>query len=434
MKTRSAAPNRWIIAIAGTVLQTCLGTVYAWSYFQKPLMAAYGWSNSLTAWTFSAAICSLGIAAAWGGRRLDRIGARKLATAGSLLFSLGYLLGAAALFLRSLPLLYVGYGVVGGIGLGLGYVVPVATAAKWFPDKKGLVTGMVVMGFGFGALLQSKLIAPAFMALTGGSLVLVFLCIGLLMLALTLPAASLIREPAAAAGAGAAAAAAAQAGAPASAAAAPVGGPEQVEPRQALRSRQFVFMWLLFFMNISAGIMFIAFQSPLLQDLLAKAAPPVGAAEAAAAGATLIALSSLFNGLGRFLWGGIADRIGPRAGFRLILGTQLLVFLLLPAVRSPWLFGLLVCYVLLCYGGGFGTMPSFILGVFGKRLMPALYGAVLTAWAAAGILGPQIVAGLKDALPEKAASYTFSVGAVFLALGFAATFLVKDSSREPKRA
>lgn len=428
MKARGAAPKRWTVAIAGTVLQTCLGSVYAWSYFQRPLMAAYGWSNSLTAWAFSAAICSLGIAAAWGGQRLDRIGARKLATAGSLLFSLGYILGAVALYFQSLPFLYVGYGVVGGIGLGLGYVVPVATAAKWFPDKKGLVTGMVVMGFGLGALLQSKLIAPAFMALTGGSLVLVFFCIGVLMLALTLPAASLIREPPTAdAVAGAAASDSTAVG--------PSGGAAlSAEPRDALRSRQFVFMWLLFFMNISAGIIFIAFQSPLLQDLLAEAAPTVGTAEAAAAGATLIALSSLFNGIGRILWGGIADRIGPRASFRLILGTQFLVFLLLPAVRSPWLFGLLVCYVLLCYGGGFGTMPSYILGVFGKSLMSALYGAVLTAWAAAGILGPQIVAVLKDALPEKAATYTFSMGALFLVLGFGATFLVKDSSRAPKGA
>ncbi|MEI6279850.1 MAG: MFS transporter, partial [Verrucomicrobiae bacterium] len=136
-----AAANRWLIAGMGTLLQLCLGSVYAWSYFQKPLVDAYGWSNTQVAWTFSFAIGFLGVAAAVGGVLLPRFGPRKLAVTGSLLYGLGYLLAAVALQWKSLPLLWLGYGVVGGIGLGLGYVTPVATAAKWFPDKKGLVTG-----------------------------------------------------------------------------------------------------------------------------------------------------------------------------------------------------------------------------------------------------------------------------------------------------
>jgi OFA family oxalate/formate antiporter-like MFS transporter len=433
MNNQSMPKSRWLVAIMGTLLQACLGTVYAWSYFQKPLMTAFGWTNSQTAWTFSIAICALGIAAAWGGMRLGRIGPRPLALTGGLLFGVGYLIAALALSLRSLPLLYIGYGLLGGIGLGLGYVTPVATAAKWFPDKKGLVTGMVVMGFGFGALLMSKVIAPFFMSISADNLVRVFIYTGVLMLFLTLPAASFIRNPpdgyqvplpvkktAAAAAPPVSPGAAPAAGKPAAAsgpAAEPAAG-------KLLRSRAFIFMWILFFMNITAGIMFIGFQSPMLQDLLLKRNPLLSAAEAALAGATLIAISSVFNGIGRFLWGGISDRIGRIQTFRLILGSQFLVFLLLPFVGRPLLFGVLVCYVLLCYGGGFGTMPSFVLNMFGAKAMPVIYGTILTAWSAAGIAGPQIVAAMKDRVPDQAGLYTFLFGAAFLAVGLAATFLV----------
>ena len=145
--------------------------MYAWSYFQKPLVEAYGWSNAQVTWTFSLAICCLGLAAAWGGLQLPRVGPRRLAMIGGVLFGVGHLVAALALHWKSLPLLYLGYGVLGGFGLGLGYVTPVATVAKWFPDKKGLTTGMVIMGFGFGALLMSKLFAPLLYRASGGDLV-----------------------------------------------------------------------------------------------------------------------------------------------------------------------------------------------------------------------------------------------------------------------
>ncbi len=175
MSSVEKVPNRWRIAIFGTLLQVCLGTVYAWSFFQKPLVQTYGWSNSQAAWAFSTAICFLGLAAAWGGMNLAKIGPRKLAMAGGVLFGVGYLIASVALNMHSLILLYVGYGIIGGCGLGLGYVTPVATAAKWFPDKKGFVTGMVVMGFGFGALVMSKVIAPILMDMFNNNLVQVFL-------------------------------------------------------------------------------------------------------------------------------------------------------------------------------------------------------------------------------------------------------------------
>ncbi|WP_243688564.1 L-lactate MFS transporter [Geotalea toluenoxydans] len=376
--------NRWLIAVICTLLMVNLGTVYAWSFFQKPLCDAYFWSNSQVAWAFSLAICFLGLAAAAGGMLLPKTGPTILALLGGMLFGCGYLLAALALRMHSLPLLYAGYGVIGGTGLGLSYVTPVATVARWFPDRKGFATGMVVMGFGFGALLMSKVLAPLLLAQLGGDMVRVFAVMGVVFLLLVIPAAAFVRNPPTGwmpsgcilplAGAGS--------------------GPDKHGrgTRACLISREFALLWVIFFCNITAGIAIIGFQSPLFQDIWSKADPALGKEALARYGATLIAVSSIFNGIGRFLWGGISDRIGRRETFRVILGTQLLAFILLTYTDNPWLFALLVCYILLCYGGGFGTMPSFVLDLFGSRVMPAVYGTILTAWSAAGIAGPQLVA------------------------------------------
>ncbi len=404
-------PSRWLIAIMGTMLQVCLGTVYAWSFFQKPLAGAYGWTNAEAAWAFSLAICFLGFAAAWGGVYLPKFGPRRLALAGGALYASGNMLAGLALHMKSLPMLYLGFGVVGGIGLGLAYVTPVATAAKWFPDRKGLVTGMVVMGFGLGALFMSKLIAPCLMSATGGDLVMVFFAIGALMFALALPAACFMRNPPA--GYLPAGWTPAQSGAPDEAQ-----GPG-LAASDCLLSSRFAMMWLLFFFNITAGIMFIGFQSPMLQDLLKPMHPDWSAAALAAAGATLIAVSSIFNGLGRLFWGGVSDRIGRIQSFRWILASQALAFVVLMNIGDPLLFSVLVCYVLLCYGGGFGAMPSFVLEVYGARLMPVVYGSILTAWSMGGIAGPQIVAFVKDKVPAgRQGACIFGVASALLALGF----------------
>lgn len=425
-------PNRWLVAIMGTLLQLCLGTVYAWSFFQKPVMDANNWTNSEAAWAFSLAIFFLGLAAAWGGINLPKYGPRKLAMTGGFLFSLGYLIAAYALSIKSLALLYIGYGVVGGIGLGLGYVTPVATAAKWFPDKKGFITGMVVMGFGFGALIMAKILAPLFMAITEGNLVLVFSYVGVIMFFITLPAGYyMINPPAGFVPKGYT---------PPATSAASQASQDAITARQCLLSSKFMMMWTVFFFNIIAGIMFISFQSPLLQDLLKQSLDPSTLndpkviASLAASGATLIAISSIFNGVGRFFWGGLSDKIGRVQTFRLILGTQLVVFIALMFVSNPIVFGVLVCYVLLCYGGGFGSMPSFILDVFGQKLMPIVYGTILTAWGCGGIVGPQIVAFLKDNFASQAAQYTFVCASALLLLGLLITLALNNKKFDPSGA
>lgn len=410
-----------------TILQIALGTVYAWSFFQTPIMTAYGWSNVQVAWIFSLAICFLGISAAWGGMNLAKAGPKKLAVSGAVLYSGGWLIGAYALSIHNLILLYLGFGVIGGIGLGLGYVTPVATSVKWFPDKKGFITGMVLMGFGLGALIMSKIIAPLMMIAVHGDLVNVFAYIGLLMFILALPAAFSLKNP--------------PAGYlpkgynPPLLSTASQNATDKLTVKDSLKSGKFIRMWLILFLNITAGMAFIGFQSPLLQDLLKTGMDiqtnfedPAVIANLAAAGATLIGVSSLLNGIGRFFWGGLSDKIGRIQTFRLILGTQIIGFTALIFVSNPWIFGIIVCYILLCYGGGFGTMPSYVSDVFSPRLMPVVYGVILTAWSMGGIAGPQIVAFLKDNFGKQAATYTFTIGACLLTIGLLIALTLDNKS------
>ncbi|HNS29379.1 MAG TPA: OFA family MFS transporter [Tenuifilaceae bacterium] len=412
--------NRWLIAIMGTVLQLSLGTVYTWSFFQKPIMAAYGWNNVQVMWIFSLAICFLGLSAAVGGMILPKYGPKKLATTGALLYGIGYLISAYAMTISNLPLFYIGFGVIGGIGLGLGYVTPVATASKWFPDKKGFITGMVVMGFGLGALLMSKVIAPVLMNITDGNIVKVFLYAGFVLLAIGVPAGLIMKNPPAGY--------VPEGYTPPVKSAASQGHEDSLTVSKCILSGKFWGMWTIFFMNIAAGIMFIGLQSPMIQDLFKIKDASMSTEALAAAGATLIGISSLFNGVGRFFWGGLSDKIGRIQAFRLILGSQVLVFIAMIYTGNPWLFGILVCYVLLCYGGGFGTMPSFVLDIFHAKLMPVVYGTILTAWSMAGIVGPQIAAYIKDHYAETAATKTFVAGSILLAIGLLVSLTLSNKS------
>ncbi len=408
-------PRRILVALLCTVLQLCFGTVYAWSFFQLLLVEQFGWTYSNTAWAFSITIFSLGIAAAWAGSALPRLGPRKLALMGSLLFSGGYFIGALALHWNNLTLFYLGYGVIGGAGIGLGYVTPVATVAKWFPDRKGLATGIVVMGFGVGALLLSKLLAPVLMLYAAGELPLVFLGLGIVFACISIPASLGLHDPPPPKHVNEGWAA---------------GTPGNiVEPDSLaiyLRTREFAIMWLVFFFNIAAGIAVISFQSPLLQDVWGLSDSTIEPETLAAYGATLIAVSSLCNGFGRLFWGLLSDRIGRVRVFRILLASQMVVFGILMTERNPYIFSALVCYILLCFGGGFATMPSFVLDVFGIKKMSAIYGALLTAWAAAGIFGPVYVGYLKDQYPDRAIIYCFLVGVFVLSLGYVFSYLLND--------
>ncbi|MDD3841097.1 MAG: OFA family MFS transporter [Clostridia bacterium] len=408
--------RKWLIAIMGTLTQLSLGTVYAWSFFQTPITEMAGWSNTQVAWAFSLSIFMLGVMAAWGGAKIDKYGPRKLAITGGVMYALGYIISAYALSSGTLWLLYLAFGVLGGSGLGLAYVTPVATVSKWFTKNQGLATGMVVMGFGLGALVMSKLLAPLFLQLSSSNLSTTFLYIGLTLIVVLPISASFMQLP-------------------------PTDVKDaETETKQStvsvgssasklILSKSFIIIWLMFMINVVAGMIFISFQSPLLQDILKLQMPANDLADASviaslnAAGATLIAVSSIFNGLGRFFWGAVSDKIGRITTFRLLLALQAVIFVALVFVSHPLLFSVFVCIVLLCYGGGFGVIPSLINDSYGAKLMPVLYGAALTAWGVGGIIGPQIVAFMKDNYADDAGLYAFVIGSITLVLGLVLSYL-----------
>lgn len=407
--------KKWQIAIMGTITHLLLGTVYAWSFFQTPITKLVGWTNTEVAWTFSLSIFMLGVMAAWGGIKIDKYGPRKLAIVGGIMYALGYIISAYALSSGTLWLLYLGFGIIGGAGLGLAYVTPVATVSKWFTKKQGLATGMVVMGFGLGALVMSKFLAPVFMQITNNFST-TFLYIGLTLIIILPISTSYLQLP-------------------------PKKETKTLRKELILRkqpsakkhilSKPFIIIWLMFMINVVAGMIFISFQSPLYQDLLKQHSPtsPLSSSGLALAGATLIAVSSIFNGLGRFFWGGISDKIGRITTFRLLLALQALIFIALLFVSQPIIFFVLVCLVLLCYGGGFGVIPSLINDSYGTKLMPTLYGAALTAWGIGGIIGPQIVAYMTDNYPKSSAQNSFIISIAILLIGLTLSYFYKGKKK-----
>jgi MFS family permease len=407
--------NRWAIAVAGTVAMICLGTVYSWSLFTQPLIAAFGWSNTTTTWCFALAIFFLGVGAIIGGRWQDRAGPRPVAITGVVLWGVANVLAGLGGARFGAPWMYVTYGLIGGIGLGLGYVTPVAAVAKWFPDRRGLGTGMVVMGFGLGAFLYNNILkaVPAFgaVAVEGGkviaaraagntgamlspeslhTLMATFIWSGVIFAVVGGICASFVRNPATATATAAPGTTPVRQtpAAPATAAARPVAdATEDYPPSRAMRTPQFWALWAMLFLNVTAGILFISNAVPIMREL--TNAPPATAL-------AIYGFIALFNGLGRFFWGAVSDRIGRNMAYVLIYGTQVVIFFVVGGIHSLWLVAALFAVVLLDYGGGFGTMPSFTADYFGTKYMGVNYGWILLAWGVGGIVGPIFVAAVKD--------------------------------------
>lgn len=396
--------NRWFIAIAAILTHLFLGTVYAWSFFQKPISETYQWSQGETAWAFSISNLMMGITSAWCGAKLHQYKLKNLASLGAILYALGYVVSYFALKLELLPLLYIGFGVIGGIGLGMAYVTPVVAVSSWFPDRQGLATGMVVTGFGLGALIMSKVLAPFFLNLFEGNLANAFLAIGV-MLFIILPFATYQLKI-----------------------------KENITLKaneisfssisKTIIQKEYIAIWIFFMFSIIAGMIFIAFQSPLLQDTLRNQGV-TDEVELAQKGATLIGISSLCNGFGRFLWGGVSDKIGRIQTFRIIFLLEIIIFTILIFTQNPVIFFIGVCLVLLCYGGSLGVVPSLIKEQYNPNLMAALYGIIMISWGIGGFIGPQIIAYTKDNFAEKAGIYSYIIGLVLLCLGFLLTFVVK---------
>jgi OFA family oxalate/formate antiporter-like MFS transporter len=398
-----AIPDRRLILVCGILLLASLGSVYAWSFFTKPLCDAYGWSKMEVSAVFSLAVAGLGLSAAYTGPLVSKLGSRRLVYRSSAFFAGGYLVAALALQLRSLPLLCIGYGVIGGIGLGTGYVTGVTTIAGWFPDRKGFATGLVVMGFGIGALLMSKVIAPLAMEATGNSLPITFLIIGIAFSVIMPLASRGIHSPPSTTTSGKALSVA-----------------ETIQHGPNVQVR----LWLVCFLYSLAGLGIISLQSVLMQKVAGEADPTLTKVALASIGATLIGWTSVGNSVGRLFWASISDKIGRINTFIALLSTASAAFLILPHVTSPLVYGALLAYTIASYGGGFGTIPSLISDLYGPKRMSAVHGKILTGWASAGLIAPPAFGYLMDKYPNQAAQYAFySCAAVlFLACLLAATF------------
>src|SRR5437588_1696017 len=365
--------TRWAVATAGVIMQIALGAVYAWSVFRIPLTKTFGWTISQVTFTFTLAIFMLGFAAFVGGLWMRRSGPHVVAIAAGILYGAGVFL--ASLSGGHLYWLYFSYGFLGGIGLGLGYIVPVATLVKWFPDKRGMITGIAVAGFGAGALITAP-IANSLIKNIG--VLKTFAVLGIAYFIAVTLAALFIKDPP-------------QGFKPAgwvpSAAQTRQRAARDLSLREALTKWQWYALWAMLFLNTSAGISIISQAAPMAEEITRVSA-------AVAAG--LVGIISLANGSGRFLWAWLSDAVGRRAVFLAMFLIQAVVFWLMPHVTGFGPFTTLAFVILLCYGGGFGTMPAFATDYFGPTNVGSVYGLMLTAWGFAGVFGPMLIANIRQ--------------------------------------
>ena len=386
--------RRYLVAIAGILLHLMIGSVYAWSVFTGSIAKQTGWALSSVTVAFSIAIFFLGMSAAFMGRLVERFGPRLTGTVAALLYGSGILLTGLAVQLESLPLLYIGYGVVGGLGLGAGYVTPVSTIIAWFPDKRGLATGMAIMGFGFAAMLTGPI---AQNLIAGIGLVPTMYVLGTAYLLIMLTAAQVIRKPR-----------------PGEVPAADIAKSVSLTgtamtANQAVKTRSFRYLWLMFFINITCGIGLVAVASPMAQQQTGMSA---------ATAAMMVGVVGLFNGFGRLAWATLSDLIGRPLTYTLIFTVDVAMLAGILVFSSPLLFGIALCLIMSCYGAGFSVIPAYLGDVFGTKQLGAIHGYVLTAWAVAGVVGPTLLS-LSD---QYFHSYTYSL-IFFVALELVAFIL-----------
>jgi MFS family permease len=391
-----AAPgyNRWLIPPAALAIHLAIGEVYAFSVFNLPLTRLIGvtesapedWKLSTLGWIFSIAIVFLGLSAAVFGKWLEAAGPRKAMFAAASCFGGGFLVAALGVQLHQVWLLYLGYGVLGGIGLGLGYISPVSTLIKWFPDRPGMATGLAIMGFGGGALVGSPLseallehfrtptsqgVAETFAAL--GVIYFCFMMFGVLMVRVPPPGWRPNGHTAASDPGGSQA-------------------PQNLTADQAIRTLPFWLLWAVLFLNVTAGIGVLGQASPMIQEMF-----PGKVSGAAAAG--FVGLLSLFNMGGRFCWSSLSDYIGRKTTYAIFFLLGAALYALTPQagkLGSVALFVLGYAVIISMYGGGFATIPAYLRDQFGTAQVGAIHGRLLTAWSAAGVAGPVLVNYIRE--------------------------------------
>jgi MFS transporter, OFA family, oxalate/formate antiporter len=367
--------NRWVIAAAAVIMQICLGAVYGWSVFVKPLINSEHWSLTQVALTFTLAIVFLGVGTVIGGLWQDRVGPRVVASVAGVLYGIGFLVASYAVTHHSLNGLYIGYGVLSGIGMGMGYICPVATLVKWFPDRRGLMTGVAVCGYGAGALIMSPFAARY---IVSHGVPATFTVLGIVYGIVVVLAAQAYKNPP-------------QGWMPAgwspNTAVSKAATTANFTVKEAMSTWQFWLLWLMLFLNVSAGIMIISQASPMAQQL-------VGLTAVQAAG--IVGVISIFNAVGRVFWAWMSDMIGRARVYFLLFAIQVVIFFSLTHLHNATAFTAAVAIIGLCYGGGFGTMPSFTADFFGPKYMGGIYGWILLAWGAGAIPSPILIARVRQ--------------------------------------
>ena len=382
MASTTADKNRWLIAASAVAIHLSIGSIYAYSVYQNPLRRTQGWPISDVSLAFTVAIAVLGLAAAFLGDFVEERGPRTSALLAATTFGLGIVGAGVSVQMGSYIGFLLTFGVLSGIGLGLGYISPISTLVQWFPDRRGLATGLAVMGFGAGALLTGPI---ANLIIEEFSIPLTFYVLGIGYFLLMAAGASYLAKP-------------------------PEGWvPEGVDEseidtdnakgvsvntdlaeltaREALRTPRYYLVWLIMFINISAGIMLLSVASPMIQAIT-----NVDATTAA----SVVGLIGIFNGGGRIFWATVSDYIGRTTTYATFFAIQIAAFLLMPQISYIWLFAALMFLIISAYGGGFATLPAFLADLFGTEELSAIHGYTLTAWSAAGVAGPMLISEIVE--------------------------------------
>ncbi len=421
--------TRWLIPPAALAIHLSIGQAYAFSVFNLPLSRVLGvsasapgdWKLTQLGWVFTLAIVFLGLSAAAFGRWLEDVGPRKSGLAAAGCWGAGFLVGALGVRTHQLWLLLLGYGVIGGCGLGLGYITPVSTLIKWFPDRRGMATGLAIMGFGGGAMIAAPLSTALMRRFAGPGTVGVaetFVVMGLIYFAAMALGALAFRLPAPGWK---------PAGYTAKATPKALVSRHDVHPTEAIRTPQFWLLWAVLCLNVTAGIGVLGQASPMIQEVFR------GRIDVAAA-AGFVGLLSLFNMAGRFLWSSLSDHLGRKATYSIFFSLGALLYAAVPfagRIGSVALFVVCFAVILTMYGGGFATIPAYLSDLFGTRFVGAIHGRLLTAWSAAGVFGPVLVNYIREyeidrGVPNaRAYNHTLYLMAALLIVGLFCNLSVK---------
>lgn len=395
--------NKWLIVLAAIGIHISIGSVYAWSVLTRPIMQAMGFTLQQVTWTFSLAILFLGTSAGFLGTYVERFGPRKSGLIAAAFFGTGMLGTAYALSQHSLLLLYLFYGVIGGIGLGTGYITPVSTLVKWFPNNRGLATGLAIMGFGFASLVAGpvmQLLIASFgllenFVIMGCVYVVIMVCSALYleapkMLEIVSKGTHRVQVDA--------------------------NQPKQYTVKEAMKTWQFYALWWVFFTNITCGIGLLAVASPMAQEVI-KMSP--------LAAASMVGIIGLLNGGGRIFWSTISDYLGRANTYIAFFVIEIVAFYLLAGVNDRFTFQALIFLIITCYGGGFSCMPAYLSDIYGTKQLSAIHGRILTAWGLAGIAGPLLLSQLYERTHSYSAALYFFSACFVLSLALAVVLKLK---------